>query len=187
MRSAHYVLASLYRSSYPAFATRFAVSNGDLIATTGHTLSENDPISKNDKEIVEIAYSKGEICRDILCDLPEWFGIPEAIDEYVRSVEDLPMFGFRSVGSFVAFLAVKQHTSAAAEAFVLGVKRKWHRRGIGRRLFNHVERWLVARQIRFFTVKTIASDRGNGAFATTRVFYEAVGFLPVEVFPALWG
>ncbi len=158
-----------------------------MIRSPQVTLSEYDPISNKDNEVVEIAHSKGEICRDILCDLPEWFGIPEAIDEYVRSVEDLPMFGFCSVGSFVAFLAVKQHTSASAEAFVLGVKRKWHRKGIGRRLFTRAEEGLASQQIRFLTVKTIAPDKQNAPYATTRLFYEAIGFLPVEVFPTLWG
>ena len=114
-------------------------------------------------QIIEIAHSKGQICRDILCDLPEWFGIPEAIGDYVRSVEDLPMFGFRSDGLIVAFLSVKQHTTANAEAFVLGVRRNWHRRGIGRLLIDYAEGWLVARQIRFFTVKTVSADRPNAA------------------------
>jgi GNAT superfamily N-acetyltransferase len=141
----------------------------------------------DDGEIVEITHSRGEICRDVLCDLPEWFGIPDAIDDYVRSAEELPMFGFRSDGFIVAFLSIKQHTSAAAEAYVLGVKRKWQRKGIGRRLFDCAEGWLVARQIRFFTVKTISPDRPNAAYAATRLFYEAIGFSPVEVFPLLWG
>jgi GNAT superfamily N-acetyltransferase len=147
----------------------------------------HETAAKPDGEIIWVTHSKGEICREILCDLPEWFGIPDAIADYMRSVEELPMFGFRCDGSVVAFLSVRQHTAAAAEAFVLGVKRRWHRREIGRRLFNYAEGWLVARQMRFFTVKTISPQRPNAAYRETRLFYEAIGFSPIEVFPTLWG
>ena len=57
----------------------------------------HETTTKPGGDVIEIAHSKGEICRDILGDLSEWFGIPEAVDDYVRSVEELPMFGFHSM------------------------------------------------------------------------------------------
>ena len=138
-------------------------------------------------QICEITSGKGNVCCDILRDLPEWFGIPEVVDAYVNEAEKLPMFGAILEGSIVAFLSVKRHTLFAAEAYVLGVKRKWHRKGIGRRMFEHVEHQLREQGIVFLTVKTVAPDRLNEAYVATRRFYEGLGFLPVEVFPTLWG
>jgi ribosomal protein S18 acetylase RimI-like enzyme len=139
-------------------------------------------------EIRELVEHKGRVCRDILTDLPEWFGIPESLEQYVRDVEHLLMFGLLSdAGQVVGFLSLKMHTPSAAEAYVLGVLRNWHRKGIGRRLFEHAEQVLRKQGITYLTVKTVASTRQNEAYAMTRRFYEAIGFLPLEVFPTLWG
>jgi ribosomal protein S18 acetylase RimI-like enzyme len=135
----------------------------------------------------EIASRKGEVCRDILADLPEWFGIPAAIDDYVHAVERLPMFGYVEGDVVVGFLAIKPHTRFAAEAYVLGVKRARHRRGIGRRLFSHAERVLGAARFVYLTVKTLAPDRASDEYAATRKFYAAIGFIPIETFATLWG
>jgi GNAT superfamily N-acetyltransferase len=135
----------------------------------------------------EITSGKGGVCRDILNDLPEWFGIPEAVEAYVRETERLPMFGFVSGGAVIGFLSVKPHGRFSAEANVLGVKRAWHRKGIGRRLFGYVEGILRQRGVIYLTVKTVAADRPNQAYVETRRFYEALGFVPLEVFPTHWG
>jgi hypothetical protein len=37
------------------------------------------------------------------------------------------------------------------------------------------------------TVKTLSPSRPDPNYAGTRRFYEAVGFLPIEEFPTLWG
>jgi GNAT superfamily N-acetyltransferase len=81
--------------------------------------------------------NKGQICRAVLSSLPEWFGIPEAVDEYVAAAEDLPMLVARTdMDRIVGFLSVKLQTAAEAEAYVLGVRGDWHRQGIGTQLFQ---------------------------------------------------
>ena len=35
-------------------------------------------------------------------------------------------------------------------------------------------------------MKTLAATQPDPNYAATRHFYEALGFLPVEVFPTLW-
>jgi ribosomal protein S18 acetylase RimI-like enzyme len=141
----------------------------------------------DDGMVREIQEGKGNVCRDVLSDLPEWFGIPEAVDAYVRDVNDLPMFGYVDGGSVIGFLSLKLHTEFAAEAYVLGVKRAWHRRGVGGCLFWRAEQMLRARRFAYLTVKTVADVSPSNAYAATRNFYEAIGFSPVEVFPTLWG
>jgi len=138
-------------------------------------------------EIAEIAVSKDEICRTILEALPEWFGIQEAREAYAREAADLPMIVCRVDGAIVGFLSLKIHTSCAAEAYVLGIRPEFHRRGLGRRLFQGAERMLHERRICLLTVKTLAPSHPDPGYAATRRFYEAIGFLPVEVFPTLWG
>jgi GNAT superfamily N-acetyltransferase len=143
-------------------------------------------LDHRDLAIREITSHKGDICRDILADLPDWFGIPQAVDDYVRAVEPLPMLACVEGDAVVGFLSIKPHTRFAAEAFVLGVRRTRHRRGIGRCLFARAEADLRGQGYIYLTVKTLAAGRRDDAYAGTRRFYEALGFVPVETFPTLW-
>jgi ribosomal protein S18 acetylase RimI-like enzyme len=135
----------------------------------------------------EIAAGKGVICRGILDDLPEWFAVPESVEAYVCAVERLSMLGFVRGEEVLGFISVKIHNAFVAEAYVIGVKKRWHRSGIGRKLFDSAEQRLRRRGLRYLTVKTLAADRPNEEYAHTRLFYDAIGFIPVEVFPTLWG
>lgn len=141
-----------------------------------------------DGRIEEITSGKGSICQDILADLPEWFGIPEATDAYVRDVEALQMFAYIVENRVIGFISLKLHNPFVAEAYVLGVRRKWHRMGLGRALFCFAEQRLRERRFVYLTVKTVAvAVEKSEPYGTTRRFYEAIGFLPLEVFPTLWG
>lgn len=138
--------------------------------------------------VQELTRNRGRICRDILTGLPEWFGRPDSIEQYAAEAEHLPMFGFvTDDGATVGFLSVKTHFATAAEVYVLGVRRDFHRRGIGRRLFEHAERKLQDQGIAYLTVKTISASLPNRPYAMTREFYDAIGFVPLEEFPELWG
>ena len=56
-------------------------------------------------EVIDIEKDKGLLCRSILQSLPDWFGIPEAINKYAADVEDLPVLGARSGDAIVGFIA----------------------------------------------------------------------------------
>ena len=137
--------------------------------------------------IEELKERKSETCREILEALPEWFGIPEAVDGYVKGVADLPMLVAKNQSGFViGFISLKPKTSSAVEAYVLGIRREWHRKGIGRQLFEAAESLARKLDARFLTVKTLADTNPDPHYRATRLFYEAIGFEPIEVFPTLW-
>lgn len=139
-------------------------------------------------DVVELTEGRGELARAVLSDLPEWFGRPDALLEYVRAADRQTMLALRlDDGRPIGFLSLRAHSPVSAEAYVLGVMRRWHRRGHGRRLFDAAARLLAARGVRNLTVKTLAADHPDPHYAATRAFYEALGFEPLEVFPDLWG
>jgi GNAT superfamily N-acetyltransferase len=131
---------------------------------------------------------RGAICRDVLESLPEWFAIPASVESYVAAADELPMLAcFDPAGDVVGFVSVKTYTAFAAEVYVMGVKQPWHRRGIGRVLIEAAVELAISKGVRFLTVKTLAPSNDDPNYARTRLFYEAVGFLPIEEFPTLWG
>ena len=82
--------------------------------------------------------ARSELCREILTALPDWFGIERRWTAYVREVAGLPTFAADRDG----FLALKQHSDAAAEIYVMGVRPESHRRGLGTALLEAAEAFL---------------------------------------------
>jgi coenzyme F420-0:L-glutamate ligase / coenzyme F420-1:gamma-L-glutamate ligase len=126
---------------------------------------------------------RSRIAEHVLRDLPEWFGIEEATQSYIDRAASQPTFAAGDEG----FLCLERHFPATAEIWVLGVRRDAHRRGIGRALVRAAEAWCAAQGVEYLQVKTLAHTKEDENYARTRSFYEAVGFMPLEVFPALWG
>lgn len=123
----------------------------------------------------------------ILRSLPQWFGIEDSLQEYVRDSEAMPTFAASDDDGIVGFLTAKEHFPGAWEVHCLAVHAAWRNRGVGRGLHLHVEQWLAARGVRMLQVKTLGPSRASAAYDQTRGFYTALGYQPLEEFPLLWG
>ncbi|WP_225767738.1 GNAT family N-acetyltransferase [Inquilinus sp. Marseille-Q2685] len=140
------------------------------------------------ERIESVISGRDEICRAIVEDLPEWFGIPAAREAYITAATALPMLAcIAPDGSALGFASVQVLTAAAAEIHVLGVRRDWHRCGIDRALVDAADRFAAGQGCRYLTVKTLSPARPGPAYEATRRFYDAVGFVPIEELPMLWG
>ncbi len=131
--------------------------------------------------------AKKNICARILLALPDWFGIEKATKAYISACADLPLIACFSGENPVGFVALKIHGKFAAEIYVMGITREYHRRGIGSKLLAQAEKYLAGEGIRFLQVKTLAPSRESMGYAKTRQFYQSVGFVPLEEFSELWG
>ncbi|HUI36512.1 MAG TPA: GNAT family N-acetyltransferase, partial [Gaiellaceae bacterium] len=81
----------------------------------------------------------------------------------------------------------KQHTDAAAEIYVMGVRPESHRRGLGTALLEAAEAFLREREVEYLQVKTLGPSLPDEGYAATRSFYGARGFRPLEELTAIWG
>ena len=108
---------------------------------------------------------RSRLCEEILRALPEWFGLEEPIREYIREVAELPTFAVGRDG----FLALKIHTEAAAEIYVMGVRPERHRGGIGTALVEASEHFLAARGIEYLQVKTLGPSEPDETSNTVLV------------------
>ena len=126
-------------------------------------------------------------CEPILDDLSDWFGIDSANIQYLQDIEVMPTFLASLAGEIVGFLTLKIHNAASAEIHILGVLQNQHRQGIGSALLKTVEDHLYTQGYTLFQVKTLSSTHPDPNYARTRLFYEAMGFTPLEEFLTLWG
>jgi len=129
---------------------------------------------------------KSKICNVILRALPNWFGVEASIVDYVRQVRTMPFYGAFCGDIAIGFVAVKHHNSYTAEVCVMGLLQEYHRQGIGRRMIGYCEGLCLENNIEFLTVKTLDESGESESYDRTRLFYQAMGFKPLEVFPMYW-
>ncbi|MEN6594392.1 MAG: GNAT family N-acetyltransferase [Clostridiaceae bacterium] len=134
---------------------------------------------------VESEEEKRRVAREVLADLPEWFGIPESTEEYIDESAKMPFWASYSNNEAAGFISLKQTSPYTAELYVTGVKKRFHRQGIGRELFSAFYEFAKQSGYEFLQVKTVDEGRYE-EYDQTRLFYESLGFRKLEVFPTLW-
>jgi ribosomal protein S18 acetylase RimI-like enzyme len=130
---------------------------------------------------------KASLCEPVLRSLPEWFGLEDANQHYLESIDKMPTFLAFDEDQVVGFLTVLQHYPTAAEVYVTGVSRAYHRSGVGRAMLKSAENYLRGLGVQYLQVKTLSDSHPDKGYAKTRTFYCAVGFHPLEEFKTLWG
>lgn len=129
--------------------------------------------------------AKESITRSILESLPDWFGIPEAAEEYIADSKGKPFFCACDEDRAVGFLYLKETGRHTAELAVMGVLKEYHRLGIGRMLFEEAKKEAKQQGYSFIQVKTVQKGRYD-IYDDTNRFYLSLGFKELEVFPTLW-
>lgn len=128
---------------------------------------------------------KRSIARAILESLPDWFGIPEATEEYIADSDGKPFFCAYDGEMPVGFLCLKETGRHTVELAVMGVLKEYHRQGVGRKLFAEAKNEAKRLGYSFIQVKTVRMGRYDNYDDTNR-FYLSLGFKELEVFPTLW-
>jgi len=127
------------------------------------------------------------VCKPILLALPAWFGIESANQHYLEYVDANPTFIAYNGDTATGFLSLAQPFPQSAEIYVMAVHPEHHRQGVGRALVAAAEAHLRQQDARFLQVKTLNDTHPSPEYALTRQFYLSMGFVPLEVFPELWG
>ncbi len=130
---------------------------------------------------------KQSICRTIIEGLEDWFGIPEANEAYIQQVADECFIAVKEDEQVKGFISAKRHNPKSAEITIMGVPAAYHREGIGKVLVNAIEENLKAQGVAYLTVKTLAETRACESYEKTRRFYNAMGFVELEVINEIWG
>lgn len=134
---------------------------------------------------IEDKEMKEKICMEILEALPEWFEIPESRTDYAKSCRDIPLWADMEEDAARGFIALKETSQYAAEVCVMGVKKEYHRLGIGRKLFGAFYSYAKKNQYEFIQVKTVREGIYPN-YDMTNMFYQKIGFRELECMEGLW-
>ncbi|MBX9592531.1 MAG: GNAT family N-acetyltransferase [Hyphomonadaceae bacterium] len=125
-------------------------------------------------------------CASILSELPEWFGIPEANADFVRMAESEGAWTAESSGETLGIMLLVDRKYSAMEVYLLAVRPRVHRRGVGRTLVNRACSVARGAGKRYLTVKTLGPSISDAPYRETRAFYVAMGFDPLEELISIW-
>ena len=134
---------------------------------------------------VENNKEKEMISRTILEALPDWFGIPEAREEYIVNSVNQQLFAAVKEEKTIGFLCLKQTGKDTVEVSVMGVLKEFHRHGIGRKLFMKAREKAIKDGFSFIQVKTVQMGQYDN-YDNTNKFYISLGFKEYEIFATLW-
>lgn len=133
---------------------------------------------------IEDPEQKAKIASEVLLDLPDWFGIPEARDAYINDSKQLPFWAAKTGNEIIGFITLTETSPETSEIHCMGVKQAYHRQGIGTQLYLELEKH-AKEKYKYLQVKTV--EEGHYAeYDQTVAFYRSVGFSKLEVFPTLW-
>ncbi len=127
-----------------------------------------------------------EKVEEILRGLPEWFGMEQALVEYIEQARTLPTYTVQLEGQTIGACLVKHHSSLAAEICLLAVERGYHGQGCGRKLVDEVEAELAQSGVEYVQVKTLGPSHPSVEYAATRRFYETLGYVGLEEVNGIW-
>lgn len=135
-------------------------------------------------ENVKDREEKSKIVEEVLLDLPEWFGLPDSTKSYIEDSKDLALLVAKSNDNIIGFITLKETSEDACEIHCMGIKKTYHRKGIGKKLYKAFED-LAKEKYQYIQVKTVDEGHYN-EYDETIAFYKSVGFKKMEVFPTLW-
>ena len=128
---------------------------------------------------------KETIAREILFSLPEWFGMPESIENYIKDSKDMPYLVAYVDSKLAGFIVLNSTSPDTADIFVMGIKKEFHRKGIGRKLNEAYESMAKELGFSYSQVKTVQSGH-YPEYDITNDFYKAMGYVELECFPDMW-
>lgn len=138
-------------------------------------------------KIIEIIdkEEKKAISKEVLNDLPEWFGLSESTQKYISDSQNKPFVAAYANDEPVGFIVLNETSKDCADIFVMGIKKKFHRMGVGSMLNEAYE--AIARKLgyTYSQVKTVQFGHYK-EYDISNNFYIAMGYKELECFPTLW-
>lgn len=125
-------------------------------------------------------------CERILRTLPQWFGIEPALQDYARAAAMLPTWFAEERGVLTGFITLTHHFERSWEIHCMAVETSKRGNGIGRALVAAAISAIADERAAFLSVKTLSPSREDAAYAETRAFYSALGFVPLFELPDYW-
>ena len=90
------------------------------------------------------ADKKTQAAQEVLFNLPEWFGLEKETRKYIDIASTLPMWVAKDVeNKILGFITLSETSKDTVEIHCMAVKKRYHRKGIGKLLIESVETYSI--------------------------------------------
>jgi GNAT superfamily N-acetyltransferase len=120
-----------------------------------------------------------ELCRKIIADLPEYFGLPEVNEHYAIGVRSQVNLAAKVDKKYVGLISIGFPYPENANIYWMGILRKFHRAGIGQILSTSAFREAKNRGAKTISVETLSPKEADENYLMTYNFYKSLGFSPL--------
>lgn len=120
-----------------------------------------------------------KLCRKIIADLPEYFGLPECNEEYAKGVRSRINFAIAEKENFIGLLSLDFPYPTNSNIYWMGILRKYQSMGLGQLLLNQAVAFAKGKSAKTMTVETLAPFESDANYRKTYEFYAKVGFKPL--------
>jgi GNAT superfamily N-acetyltransferase len=130
--------------------------------------------------IEQISHEIAEaLCRQITADLPEYFGLSEANEQYFAGVLARENFAAIIAGKYAGLLSLDFPYPGNSNIYWMAVLREYQGHGVGSKLLSHAYKFANDHNASTMTVETLAPQEADENYLKTYKFYEASGFKPL--------
>lgn len=137
-------------------------------------------------EQINVPETKRLIARKILEALRDWFEVDVSREKYISDCANWIFLAAKENDEYAGFLCLKQTGKDTVELAVMGVLKEFHRKGVGRKLFEAAKKIATEAGYSFMQVKTVQMGVYPDYDITNR-FYISCGFKELEVINEIWG
>lgn len=85
---------------------------------------------------IEDKWQKEQIAREVLSELPEWFGLPVSTEEYINCSKEMSFWADIEDKQPRGVIILKETSLYTVELYVMAVLKEYHRIKIGYNLFK---------------------------------------------------
>lgn len=118
-------------------------------------------------------------CREIAATLSEYFGIPEANEQYAKGIRNRPTFAVKVKNEYVGVISCEIPFSNNANIYWMAVKNECHGKGIGSELLKFLETFCREKGCSSLSVETLSPKENDVNYLKTYDFYCKNGFQPL--------
>lgn len=131
-------------------------------------------------EVEEINQEQAEtLCRTITQDLPEYFGIPSANQQYFEGVKHCINLAAKIDDRHVGLLSLNFPYANNSNIYWMAVLRNFQNKGVGRQLIQNACQFAKKQKANSMTVETLAPNKADENYLKTYRFYQSTGFKPL--------
>ncbi|MBN9542910.1 MAG: GNAT family N-acetyltransferase [Alphaproteobacteria bacterium] len=120
-----------------------------------------------------------DLCKRITIQLPEYFGIMEANENYFNGIFQKTNFAAKYNNEYVGLLSLEFPYSNNSNVYWMGILPNYHNKGIGKKLLQYASKYSLEKGTASITVETLSPNQNDHNYYKTYQFYRSFGFHPL--------